>query len=505
MTPREHEDGTWQEPSLSAAEKADGFASVMRRLKGHSPEERVRLQTQAEEVVLGYEAYALGQEHLARGDYEAARRWLRMAADHDVPGAAQALEEIALRGFMDVAAVAGHQPPAGTVPCETILSPHASRAKDGQHRFPGGVAWASVVEQLYPDQTVAAARAQAGQITAQARRDADAILAEARQEADRTAAACAEMVLEVERDRNQAAQLLAEARQEAENVRSELAEIAEGARRGARDMLAKAQRQALVIIDDAQSEAAQIRSRAQRQGSASNRADTQVGWDRVGLAASLGECARPPAGYVIDGLFVDAQDGSVLRPPATVANDPDVRRRFGRKNTAARRVRGAYIAELIDDDAARVPPWQAARRETVQALQWLLEVAEPVLAVIHAEGTVHRDLKPWNLLTTDELRVVDFGVTLVDNGSSALREENAQGSSEQTRTADARNNVSSAAVRYPSGLLRFERTDRASSTTPAVVWHYGARVLPGNAKTDDTDAGDDPELGVEGAGNPVGR
>lgn len=289
MTPQEHEDGMRPEPTLSAAEKADGFAAVMKRLKSHNPDERARLETQADEVVLGHEAYALGQEYLDRGNYEAARRWLRMAVGHHIPGAAQALEEIALRqafdGFTDVATVGGDHAAAGTVSCETIPSPHGPRAKDGQHRL-GGLAWTSFVEQFYPDQTVAAVRAQA-------RREADAILTEARQQADQTAAACAEMMLNIEKERKQAAELLAEARQEAESVRSQVAEIAEEARRSTDEMLAKAQRHALLILDEAREEAAQIRSRARRQ----NRAGSQTrGYpSRKHWASLLTECAVEPS------------------------------------------------------------------------------------------------------------------------------------------------------------------------------------------------------------------
>ncbi|CAM5703462.1 hypothetical protein SCANM63S_07984 [Streptomyces canarius] len=47
----------------------------------------------------------------------------------------------------------------------------------------------------------------------------------------------------------------------------------------------------------------------------------------------------------------------VVRPE--LADDPDFRRRFGREIKAARRVKGAYTAELIDADADGVPPWLA--------------------------------------------------------------------------------------------------------------------------------------------------
>ncbi|MEY9995380.1 serine/threonine protein kinase [Streptomyces sp. V4I8] len=47
----------------------------------------------------------------------------------------------------------------------------------------------------------------------------------------------------------------------------------------------------------------------------------------------------------------------VVRPE--LADDPAFRRRFRREVEAARRVRGAYTAELIDADADGVPPWLA--------------------------------------------------------------------------------------------------------------------------------------------------
>ncbi|MCX4624999.1 hypothetical protein [Streptomyces albogriseolus] len=317
MTPREHEDGMRHEPTLSADEKADGFAAVMQRLQSHSPDDRARLQAQTEAAALGHEAYALGQEHLERGDFEAARRWLRVATGHHIPGAARALEEIALRQtldeFTDGAAVGGAHAPAGVVPCETIPSPLRPWTEDGQHRL-GALAWASSVEQLYVDQAVAAARQQAGRITAQARREADAILAEARQQAERTAAACAEIVLDTERERAEAAALLAEVRQKAEGVQAEAAEIEE-ARRRAQETLTKAREQALLIIDDARKGAAQIRRKARRHVGEPEVAHTQYGWDLLEEALKLTECMRPPVGSPVSGMYRGIVERSSRRLP----------------------------------------------------------------------------------------------------------------------------------------------------------------------------------------------
>ncbi|MER6734891.1 serine/threonine-protein kinase [Streptomyces puniciscabiei] len=122
----------------------------------------------------------------------------------------------------------------------------------------------------------------------------------------------------------------------------------------------------------------------------------------------------------------------VVRPE--LADDPDFRRRFAREIGAARRVRGAYTAELIDADADGVPPWLAtlyvpgpsladavARRGPlpVPAVLWLMAGVAEALQAIHAEGIVHRDLKPSNvLLAADGPRVIDFGIATAADGTA---------------------------------------------------------------------------------------
>ncbi|MFD9907536.1 serine/threonine-protein kinase [Streptomyces sp. NPDC059063] len=116
----------------------------------------------------------------------------------------------------------------------------------------------------------------------------------------------------------------------------------------------------------------------------------------------------------------------VVRPE--LADDPAFRRRFHREVEAARRVRGAYTAELVDADTDGIPPWLAtlyvpgpslaeavARRGPmpVPAVLWLVAGVAEALAAIHGAGIVHRDLKPSNvLLAADGPRVIDFGISL---------------------------------------------------------------------------------------------
>ena len=122
----------------------------------------------------------------------------------------------------------------------------------------------------------------------------------------------------------------------------------------------------------------------------------------------------------------------VVRPE--LADDPDFRRRFRREMEAARRVRGAYTAELIDGDADGAPPWLATLYVPgpslaeavgrggalpVPAVLWLMAGVAEALQAIHGAGIVHRDLKPSNvLLASDGPRVIDFGISLATGVSS---------------------------------------------------------------------------------------
>ncbi|MET7494832.1 serine/threonine-protein kinase [Streptomyces sp900116325] len=122
----------------------------------------------------------------------------------------------------------------------------------------------------------------------------------------------------------------------------------------------------------------------------------------------------------------------VVRPE--LADAPDFRRRFRREMEAARRVRGAYTAELIDGDADGAPPWLATLYVPgpslaeavgrggalpVPAVLWLMAGVAEALQAIHGAGIVHRDLKPSNvLLASDGPRVIDFGISLATGVSS---------------------------------------------------------------------------------------
>ncbi|CAL9481131.1 protein kinase domain-containing protein [Streptomyces sp. enrichment culture] len=117
-----------------------------------------------------------------------------------------------------------------------------------------------------------------------------------------------------------------------------------------------------------------------------------------------------------------------------LADDATFRRRFGREIKAARRVKGAYTAELIDADPDATPPWLAtlyvpgpplsdavARSGPlpVPAVLWLMAGVAEALQAIHGAGIVHRDLKPANvLLAADGPRVIDFGISLAADSTA---------------------------------------------------------------------------------------
>ncbi|HEV2640480.1 MAG TPA: protein kinase [Actinocrinis sp.] len=109
-----------------------------------------------------------------------------------------------------------------------------------------------------------------------------------------------------------------------------------------------------------------------------------------------------------------------------LVTDREFRARFAREVSAARQVRGTYIAEVVDADAEAANPWlatayspgisvgDAVHRSGVlpeEAVRKLGLCVARAVADIHAVGLVHRDLKPDNiLLTSIGPKVIDFGI-----------------------------------------------------------------------------------------------
>jgi tRNA A-37 threonylcarbamoyl transferase component Bud32 len=115
-----------------------------------------------------------------------------------------------------------------------------------------------------------------------------------------------------------------------------------------------------------------------------------------------------------------------------LAEEPELRERFRREALTAARLSGEpHVVTIFDVGEHEGRPFivmeylpggtlaERARRRPVEperALAWLAQAAE-ALDAAHANGVVHRDVKPANLLFdgSDRLQVVDFGIArLVD-------------------------------------------------------------------------------------------
>jgi serine/threonine protein kinase len=144
----------------------------------------------------------------------------------------------------------------------------------------------------------------------------------------------------------------------------------------------------------------------------------------------LGERANQPGGQPQQQVAVKVVRGEL-------ADDEGFRARFRREVTAARRVSGACVVEVLDADPEADPPYMVSEYVRGPDLSSLVAKYGPLdgrrqhafaaglaeaLLSIHSVGLVHRDLKPANVLCAPRgLKVIDFGIASAADGASLTR------------------------------------------------------------------------------------
>ncbi|OIK23691.1 protein kinase domain-containing protein [Streptomyces malaysiense] len=149
--------------------------------------------------------------------------------------------------------------------------------------------------------------------------------------------------------------------------------------------------------------------------------------ESIGGYTLLGRLGAGGMGVVYLGVSASGRQVAVKLAHGPRVQDEEFRTRFRQEVAAARRVSGAFTAPVVDADPEADRPWMATLYVPGLNLAEVVERDGPLnlrelralglglteaLRDIHRAGLVHRDLKPRNvLMTEDGPRVIDFGIS----------------------------------------------------------------------------------------------
>ncbi|MBL7488855.1 serine/threonine-protein kinase, partial [Frankia sp. AgW1.1] len=154
----------------------------------------------------------------------------------------------------------------------------------------------------------------------------------------------------------------------------------------------------------------------------------------VGPYRLRGRLGSGGMGTVYLGVSTDGQPVAVKVIRADLLDEPEFRGRFRREVSAAARVRGSCVAQVLDADPDADEPWMVTEYveganlmaavtrggalRSANLLTLAVGLAEGLVAV-HAANVVHRDLKPANILLSWEgPKIIDFGLARAEDLTS---------------------------------------------------------------------------------------